>query len=163
VKRTKQLCRTVEAEPTRVYPSDSASRIHASESPVRSTSLFELVELEKRTVRVRELLVRIVNDRFVDLAKEHGFYSEELMADLRDRTTIQNVEAIPDDVKPLFHTAHDVPADGHFRIQTAFQEHVDNAVSKTENLPRSASVEDVTDIFLTARKLEVKGLTTSRA
>jgi len=87
--------------------------------------------------------LEIVNDRFVELAKERGFYAEELMSDLCDRTTIQNVAAVPDDVKPLFHTAHDVPADGHLRIQAAFQEHVDNAVSKTINLPQSASVEDV--------------------
>jgi len=79
--------------------------------------------------------LEIVNDRFVELAKERGFYAEELMSDLCDRTTIQNVAAVPDDVKPLFHTAHDVPADGHLRIQAAFQEHVDNAVSKTINLP----------------------------
>ncbi|WP_265109944.1 adenosylcobalamin-dependent ribonucleoside-diphosphate reductase [Halosolutus halophilus] len=107
--------------------------------------------------------LEIVNDRFVDLAKERGFYSEELVADLHDRTTIQNVEEIPDDVKPLFHTAHDVPADGHLRVQAAFQEHVDNAVSKTVNLPRSASVENVKDVFLTARELEVKGITVFRS
>jgi len=107
--------------------------------------------------------LEIVNDRFVELAKERGFYAEELMSDLCDRTTIQNVAAVPDDVKPLFHTAHDVPADGHLRIQAAFQEHVDNAVSKTINLPQSASVEDVKDVFLTARELEVKGITVFRS
>ncbi|MFC4248457.1 adenosylcobalamin-dependent ribonucleoside-diphosphate reductase [Natribaculum luteum] len=107
--------------------------------------------------------LEIVDDRFVDLAKERGFYSEDLVADLRDRTTIQDVEEIPDDVKPLFHTAHDVPAEGHLRIQAAFQEHVDNAVSKTVNLPRSASVEDVADVFRTARDLGVKGVTVFRS
>ncbi|MFD1562643.1 adenosylcobalamin-dependent ribonucleoside-diphosphate reductase [Haloarchaeobius amylolyticus] len=107
--------------------------------------------------------LEIVNDRFVDLAKERGFYAEELMAELHDRTSIQNVEEIPDDVKQLFHTAHDVPADGHLRVQAAFQEHVDNAVSKTVNLPRSASVEDVKDVFLTAREFGVKGITVFRS
>ncbi len=107
--------------------------------------------------------LEIVDDRFVDLAKERGFYSEDLVADLHDRTTIQDVEEIPDDVKPLFHTAHDVPAEGHLRIQAAFQKHVDNAVSKTVNLPRSASVEDVADVFRTARDLGVKGVTVFRS
>ncbi|MFB6195606.1 MAG: adenosylcobalamin-dependent ribonucleoside-diphosphate reductase [Haloplanus sp.] len=107
--------------------------------------------------------LEIVNDRFVDIAKERGFYSEDLLEEVHDRTTIQDVEAIPDDVKRLFHTAHDVPADQHLRIQAAFQEHVDNAVSKTVNLPRSASVEDVKDVFVAARDLNLKGITVFRS
>ncbi|AXG09774.1 adenosylcobalamin-dependent ribonucleoside-diphosphate reductase [Haloplanus rubicundus] len=105
----------------------------------------------------------IVNDRFVDMARERGFYSEELVEDLHGRTTIQNVERIPDDVKRLFQTAHDVPADHHLQVQAAFQEHVDNAVSKTVNLPQSASVDDVKEIFLSARDLDLKGITVFRS
>jgi ribonucleoside-diphosphate reductase alpha chain len=68
-----------------------------------------------------------------------------------------------DDVKPLFQTAHDVPADHHLRIQAAFQDHVDNAVSKTVNLPPSASVADVRDVFVRARELGLKGVTVFRS
>jgi ribonucleoside-diphosphate reductase alpha chain len=107
--------------------------------------------------------LEIINDRFVERATEQGFYSEELMDEIHNETSIQDVESIPEDVKPLFHTAHDVPAGHHLRIQAAFQEHVDNAVSKTVNLPQSASVDDVTDVFLSARDLGVKGITVFRS
>jgi ribonucleoside-diphosphate reductase alpha chain len=101
----------------------------------------------------------IVNDRFVDLAEERGFRSEELMDRLRDRTTIQDVDAIPDDVKALFQTAHDVPARRHLEVQAAFQEGVDNAVSKTVNLPPEATPADVRRIYERARELDLKGIT----
>ena len=107
--------------------------------------------------------LEIVNDRFVDLAKERGFYSEALVDEVHGRTTIQDIEGIPDDVKRLFHTAHDVPAEGHLRIQAAFQDHVDNAVSKTVNLPRSASVADVREVFRSAREHALKGITVFRS
>jgi len=107
--------------------------------------------------------LEIVNDRFVELAKQRGFYSEELLERLQNRITVQDVEEIPDDVKLLFQTAHDVPADHHLEIQAAFQAHVDNAVSKTVNLPQSASVDDVKEIFLSARDLDLKGITVFRS
>jgi len=107
--------------------------------------------------------LEVLNDRFVEIAKERGFYSDALLADLRDRTTIQDVDAIPADVKRLFHTAHDVPADQHLAVQAAFQRHVDNAVSKTVNLPASASVADVRDVFLSARERDLKGVTVFRS
>ena len=105
----------------------------------------------------------IVNDRFVAMAQDRGFHSEELMDDLHGRTSIQDVDAVPDDVKRLFHTAHDVPAEQHVRIQAAFQDHVDNAVSKTVNLPRDADPERVKEIFLLAREHDVKGITVFRS
>jgi ribonucleoside-diphosphate reductase alpha chain len=105
----------------------------------------------------------VVNDRFVDIAKKRGFYSEELIDRLFDRTTIRDVEAVPADVRRLFQTAHDVPPSRHVEIQAAFQRHTDNAVSKTVNLPRSATVDDVREVFLLARDLGVKGVTVFRS
>ncbi|MDS0279528.1 adenosylcobalamin-dependent ribonucleoside-diphosphate reductase [Halomicroarcula sp. S1AR25-4] len=105
----------------------------------------------------------VVNDRFVDMAKERGFYSEDVLEAVHGRTSIQDAEGIPDDVKPLFQTAHDVSGAHHLRVQAAFQDHVDNAVSKTVNLPQSASIGDVEDLFLTARDLGLKGVTVFRS
>jgi len=107
--------------------------------------------------------LEVLSDRFVDLARERGFYSESLLEAVHDATTIQDVEAVPDEVKPLFQTAHDVPADQHLRIQAAFQRHVDNAVSKTVNLPRSASIADVKAIYLQAHERDCKGVTVFRS
>ena len=107
--------------------------------------------------------LEMVNNRFVELAKDRGFYSADLLDTIHGRTSIQEVDAIPDDVKRLFQTAHDVPPDRHLRIQAAFQRHVDNAVSKTVNLPRAADVEAVRDVFLRARDLDLKGVTVFRS
>lgn len=105
----------------------------------------------------------VVNDRFVEMAKDRGFYDESLLVDLRGRTSIRDVDGIPADVKRLFQTAHDVPPERHVAIQAAFQRHVDNAVSKTVNLPHDAGVDDVRDIFLAARERGLKGITVFRS
>lgn len=94
---------------------------------------------------------------------KRGLYSEKLLDDLHDRTTIQGVDELPDDGNRLCETPHDVPADQHHRVQAAFQEHVDNAVSKTVNLAQSISVGDVWDVFLGARELDLKGVTEFRS
>ncbi|MEF8865695.1 MAG: adenosylcobalamin-dependent ribonucleoside-diphosphate reductase [Salinibacter sp.] len=107
--------------------------------------------------------LEMTNDRFVEMAKDRGFYSEALLDELHGRTSIQDVAAIPDDVKQLFQTAHDVPAEQHLQVQAAFQRHVDNAVSKTVNLPESASVDDVRTLFRRARQLGAKGITVFRS
>ncbi|MFB6154401.1 MAG: adenosylcobalamin-dependent ribonucleoside-diphosphate reductase [Haloferacaceae archaeon] len=105
----------------------------------------------------------IVSDRFVDIARERGFYSEALLDRLADRTSIRDVDAVPEDVRDLFQTAHDVPPERHLAVQAAFQRHTDNAVSKTVNLPHSATVQDVHDVFTLARELGVKGVTVFRS
>ena len=107
--------------------------------------------------------MEVTSSRFVTMAKERGFYSDALMEDLRGRSSIQDVDGIPDDVKQLFQTAHDVPAERHLQVQAAFQRHVDNAVSKTVNLPPSATVDEVRDLFLQARQRGVKGITVFRS
>ncbi len=107
--------------------------------------------------------LEIVNDRFVDIARERGFYSEDLIDELFDRSSLRDVDAVPEDVAELFPTAREIEPEHHVRMQAAFQTHVDNAVSKTVNMPESADVEDVRDVFLTARDLGVKGVTVFRS
>ncbi len=103
-----------------------------------------------------------VNSLFEKLAKDRGFYSEKLMMSIAQRGSIQNISDIPDDVKGLFLTAHDIKPEWHVRMQAAFQKHVDNAVAKTVNLPHDVSIQDVKNIFLLAYKLKCKGITVYR-
>jgi ribonucleoside-diphosphate reductase alpha chain len=105
----------------------------------------------------------IVNDRFIERAHEQGFYSDELLDQIRERTSIQDFEEIPADIKELFPTAHDIAASHHVRIQAAFQEHVDNTVSKTVNLPADTADEDIKQIVLEARDRGCKGITVFRS
>nr|MDO8086516.1 adenosylcobalamin-dependent ribonucleoside-diphosphate reductase [Candidatus Sigynarchaeum springense] len=73
-----------------------------------------------------------------------------------------DVPGVPDDLKRLYITAFDVDPDWHITIQAAFQQHVDNSVSKTINLPESATVEDVKHCFLKAHEMKTKGITVYR-
>lgn len=103
-----------------------------------------------------------VNQEFVRIAKERGFYSDELIDSFSGLHSIQNVESIPKDVRDLFLTAHDVPPDRQVKIQAVFQRHVDNAVSKTMNLPDTSTPDDVKSIYVEAYRLGCKGITIYR-
>jgi ribonucleoside-diphosphate reductase alpha chain len=102
------------------------------------------------------------NPHFLRIANERGFHSEQLVAEMAGTASIQDVEEIPPDVRNIFMTAHDIVPEWHVRIQAAFQEHVDNAVSKTINFPRDATKKDVEDAYLLAYHLGCKGVTIYR-
>jgi ribonucleoside-diphosphate reductase alpha chain len=103
-----------------------------------------------------------VNPHFEKIAKERGFYSEDLMERIAETGSIADFDEIPDDVKDIFVTAHDVPPEDHVRMQAAWQKHTDNAVSKTINLPHDATINDVRSAYLLAYKLGCKGVTVYR-
>jgi len=103
-----------------------------------------------------------INKLFEAIAKERGFYSKELIREIAKRGSIQDIGGIPEDVKRIFVTALDISPEWHVRIQAAFQNHTDNAVSKTVNLPADAAWEDVKNVFLLAYNLKCKGITVYR-
>jgi ribonucleoside-diphosphate reductase alpha chain len=103
-----------------------------------------------------------VNPHFEKFAERGGWYSEELMARIARTGSIADFEEIPEEVKRIFVTAHDVHPIWHVRMQAAFQKHVDNAVSKTINFPNSATIDDVANAFMLAWKLGCKGITVYR-
>ena len=103
-----------------------------------------------------------VNQYFEKVAKERGFYSKELMEKVSTLGSIKIFQEIPDHVKGVFVTAHDVAPKWHVRMQAAFQKYTDNAVSKTVNLPHNATIEDVNDVFWLAYELKCKGITVYR-
>lgn len=114
-----------------------------------------------RTVMEGTKLIE-VNPYFEKVAKERGFWSREIMEKIADSGSIQEFDEIPDDVKAVFSTAHDISPMEHITMQAAFQKFVDNAVSKTVNFPHDATVKDVEDVYLLAYKLGCKGVTVYR-
>lgn len=102
------------------------------------------------------------NPLFEKVAKDRGFYSRELLADVARHPSLAKIKGIPHDVRKLFVTAFDVAPRQHLEIQAAFQKYTDNAVSKTINLPSDATVEDVREIYLAAHRLKCKGITIYR-
>ncbi len=103
-----------------------------------------------------------VNPCFEHVAKKRGFYSRELMETIARKGSINDLEEIPEDVRKIFVTAHDVSPEWHIRMQAAFQRHTDNAVSKTVNLPHDSTVEDVRKVYDLAYNLGCKGVTIYR-
>ncbi|MFH1354845.1 MAG: vitamin B12-dependent ribonucleotide reductase [Candidatus Omnitrophota bacterium] len=114
-----------------------------------------------RNVMDNDKLVE-VEPLFEEIAKQKGFYSRELMEKIAESASIQEIEEIPEDVKRIFVTSHDISPDWHVRMQAAFQKHVNNATSKTINFPHQATVEDVRKSYLLSYELGCKGLTIYR-
>jgi len=103
-----------------------------------------------------------VNPYFEEVANDRRFYSRELMDEIAKKGSIKKFKQIPKDVRKVFVTAHDVSPDWHIRMQAAFQKHTDNAVSKTVNLPREATIDDVKQVYNLAYELGCKGVTIYR-
>ncbi|MEW6201957.1 MAG: vitamin B12-dependent ribonucleotide reductase [bacterium] len=103
-----------------------------------------------------------VNPYFEKAALEGGFFNETLMKRIARTGSIQNMTEIPENIRRLFVTAHDITPEWHIRMQAAFQKYTDNAVSKTVNFPRNATQEDVYKAYLLAYRLGCKGVTIYR-
>ncbi len=103
-----------------------------------------------------------VNPIFERMAKVRGFYGEELMKAVAERGLARDLSGIPDDIQRIFVTAHEVAPEWHVRMQAAFQKYTDNGVSKTINLPHSATEEDVAKAYLLAYDLGCIGITVFR-
>ena len=103
-----------------------------------------------------------VSTAFEAEAREHGIYSDELMDELAHGGSLQGHEEAPEEVRRRFLTAHDIGWDSHVSMQAAFQRHTDLAVSKTVNLPNTATAEQVREAYQLAHRLGCKGVTVYR-
>jgi ribonucleoside-diphosphate reductase alpha chain len=84
------------------------------------------------------------------------------MKRISENGSIQGIKEIPEDIRKIFVTAHDISLEDHIRMQAVFQKYTDNAVSKTVNVPNTATVGDVKAIFRLAYQLGCKGVTIYR-
>ncbi len=103
-----------------------------------------------------------VNPLFEEYARKRGFDSPEIMKQIAEKGTLHGVAGVPDDVKEVFVTAHDISPEWHIKMQAAFQKYTDNAVSKTVNFPNDATEADVAEVYLMAYRLGCKGITVYR-
>jgi len=103
-----------------------------------------------------------INTHFFRVAHERGFYSKELEDKVIKKGSLKGISGVPPGVKRLFRTAHEISPEDHIEMQAAFQEYTDNAVSKTINMPKRATREDVTKTYLRAYEKGLKGITIFR-
>jgi len=103
-----------------------------------------------------------INPYFEEVARKEGFYSAELMKKLAEGGSLHDIKEVPDWVKEVFVTSHDISPEWHVKIQAAFQKYTDSAVSKTVNLPFEATVEDVQKVYISAFQSGLKGITIYR-
>jgi ribonucleoside-diphosphate reductase alpha chain len=88
--------------------------------------------------------------------------NQALAYEVAKQGSCQHVAGIPEGIKKVFVTAHDIPWEWHVKMQAAFQEFTDNAVSKTINLPKSAGIEEIKQVYMKAWKAKCKGITVYR-
>ena len=98
-----------------------------------------------------------------EIAKEEGFYSDELMDYIAKGSSLNGRKDVPEHIKKFFITALQIPPEGHVKMQAAFQKHTDNAVSKTINFPQDAKPADIKNAYLLAYQLGCKGITVYRS
>jgi len=145
------------ATTTTIAPTGTISIIGSASSGIEP--LFSIAFT--RHVLDKKALVE-VNPRFERVARTLGFYSDELMEKIAEHGSLHDIQGVPEEVRKVFVTAHDITPEWHIRMQAAFQKHTHNAVSKTVNFPNEATREEVKEVFVLANKLGCKGVTVYR-
>jgi ribonucleoside-diphosphate reductase alpha chain len=142
---------------TTVAPTGTISIIAGTSSGIEPLFAISFVRHVLEGARLFE-----ASPLFEKAAKERGIYSQELMTEVAKKGSVQDISGVPQDMKEIFVTALDIPPEQHVRVQAAFQKYTDNGVSKTVNLPQSATVGDVLKVYNLAYDMRCKGVTVFR-
>ncbi|GHT03752.1 ribonucleotide-diphosphate reductase subunit alpha [Endomicrobiia bacterium] len=146
------------ATTTTIAPTGTIGMIASASSGIEP--IFALVYKRMQCLDNEEMYE--VNPYFEKLAKENGFYSPELIDKISEKGSIRGFKEIPEKIKKIFVTSHDIAPEEHIKMQAAFQKFTDNAVSKTVNFPNSATKEDVKKVYILSYKMGCKGVTVYR-
>lgn len=103
-----------------------------------------------------------VNPFFERTARQEGFYSADLMQRISEKGSIEGMNEIPEQVRRVFVTSHDISPETHIAMQAAFQAYTDNAVSKTVNFSHTATEADIEKVYHLAYRMNCKGVTVYR-
>lgn len=145
-------------ERTTIAPTGTISMITGVASGIEP--IFSVIY--KKNIRGGDSL-EFLDPNFEEIAKKRGFYSEELIQKIKkNKGALTGIEEIPEDVRQLFPVANDIPHEWHVKMLAAFQKYTDNAVSKTINMHKDATIEEVKEAYKLAWKSGCKGITVYR-
>ena len=142
---------------TTIAPTGTISMIGACSSGVEPIFAFAYVRNVMDNTRLVE-----VNPVLQETLKARGLYSDALMDRIAQEGTIAHILELPEDIRRVFVSAHDISPLYHTKMQAAFQRHTDNAVSKTVNFPHTATREEVSQVYMLSYKEGCKGVTIYR-
>ncbi|PYO19636.1 MAG: ribonucleoside reductase class II, partial [Candidatus Rokuibacteriota bacterium] len=125
---------------TTIAPTGTISMIAGCSSGIEP--IFALAFQHRVKQPDGERVLTFVNETFEQIAREKGFFSDALMAEVAKRGSLHGIPGLPEDAGRVFKTSHDISFEWHVRHQAAFQRYTDNGVSKTINLPNDAAEED---------------------
>ena len=146
--------------PVTIAPTGTISIISGASSGIEPLFALSYVRNVMDNTRLVE-----GNPYFEAVARHEGFYSQELMEQLAQKGSLDLIDEelyVPDWVKDVFRTSHDISPEWHVRMQAAFQKYTDNSVSKTINFPNSATTADVAEAYRLAYETQCKGITVYR-
>lgn len=128
-----------------------------------SSGIEPLFAIQYTRRALEDIEFQMTDPLFLEIGEKEGFLTPALMKAISEGASLQELPKVPPYVKELFITTFEIPPVWHIRIQAAFQEHTDNAVSKTINFPRDATKEEVKKAFLLAYQEKCKGITIYRS
>jgi ribonucleoside-diphosphate reductase alpha chain len=145
---------------TTIAPTGSISIIAGASSGIEPIFAVAYQHIVKQKSLNRTLT--FINRSFEKQAQELGFLSAELKKEIIDRGIIRDLELIPQTIREVFGTAHEIHQNWHIRMQAVFQKYTENAVSKTINMRTEKTIEAIKKAYLLAWETGCKGITVFR-
>jgi len=128
-----------------------------------SSGIEPLFAIQYTRRALEDLEFQMTDPLFLEMGEREGFLTEHALQALQNGASLGDLPGVPQSVKDRFITAFEISPLQHVRIQAAFQEYTDNAVSKTINFSREATQDEVKEAFLMAYREKCKGITIYRS
>ncbi|MBI2020578.1 ribonucleoside reductase class II [Candidatus Daviesbacteria bacterium] len=146
---------------TTIAPTGTISIIGDCSSGIEPVFALAYIHQVKRPGLPTRILT-IANQTFQEIAKREGFWSEDLAKKVLDHGSVAGLSEVPEEWQKVFVTAPEIDPELHVKMQSAFQKYTDNGVSKTINLPNSATRDDIKTAYLMAWETGCNGITIYR-
>lgn len=145
---------------TTIAPTGTISIIAGSSSGIEPLFAIAYQHIVKDKHLSRTLT--FVNPMFENMARERGLWTEEIQAKIGEHGVVRDIAELPEDMRKIFGTAHEIHHDWHIKTQSIFQKYTENAVSKTINMRHEVTAAEIKEAYLLAWKTDCKGITVFR-